>query len=81
MTSRNAVANDATEDADSLSNSNSATLDGVGKQPITPAQRWLLISDNVYARAQRRGFVGGDPLQDLVDAEQEIDAAYETDFD
>ena len=30
---------------------------------------------------QKRGFVGGNPLQDLVDAEQEIDDAYETDFE
>lgn len=50
------------------------------KRLITPAERWMLICKNVYARAQQRGFVGGNPLQDLADAEQEIDAANETDF-
>ena len=39
-----------------------------------------MICENVYARAQQRGFVGGNPLQDLADAEREIDTAYETDF-
>lgn len=51
------------------------------KQPISPAQRWLLISENVYTRAQKRGFVGGDPMQDLLEAEQEVDAAFLTDFE
>jgi hypothetical protein len=69
MTTENAVASDSTEDAAEVS-----------KHPITPAERWVLICENVYARAQKRGFVGGNPLQDLADAEQEIDAAYETDF-
>jgi hypothetical protein len=61
--------------------SESLTLHDRGNQPITPAERWVLICENVYTRAQKRGFVGGNPLQDLADAEQEIDAAYETDFD
>jgi hypothetical protein len=51
------------------------------KQGISPAERWLLISEKVYARAQKRGFVGGDPLQDLLEAEQEVDASYHTDFE
>ena len=80
MTTESAVASDSTEDAAEVSTQDSSTLYGGGKQPITPAERWVLICENVYSRAQKRGFVGGNPLQDLADAEQEIDAAYETDF-
>ena len=80
MTTESAVASDATEDAAEVSPQDSSTHVVDGKQRVTPAKRWALICENVYSRAQKRGFVGGDPLQDLADAEQEIDAAYETDF-
>ena len=84
MTTQRAVVGEATQDAAKVSRADSSTLDGGGEQaitpPITPAERWALICENVYSRAQKRGFVGGNPLQDLVDAEQEIDATYETDF-
>lgn len=50
------------------------------KQTISPAERWLLIRENAYARAQRRGFVGGNPFEEWLQAEEEIDAQYETDF-
>ena len=49
------------------------------KTRITAAYRWLLISKNVYGRAQQRGFVGGNPLEDLSEAAQEIDETYATD--
>ena len=80
MTTESAVATDSTEDAAEVSTQDSSTHYGDRKQPITPAERWALICENVYSRAQKRGFVGGNPLQDLADAEQEIDAAHETDF-
>ena len=80
MTTQSAVASDSTQDAAEVSTRDSSTLYGGGKQPIAPTERWALICENVYSRAQKRGFVGGNPLQDLADAEQEIDAAYETDF-
>ncbi len=80
MTNGNTLASDSTEDAGKPSNPESATLHGDGKATVTPAERWMLICENVYARAQQRGFVGGNPLQDLADAEREIDAAHETDF-
>jgi len=50
------------------------------KQTISPVARWLRIRENAYARAQKRGFVGGNPFQDWLDAEEEIDARYVTDF-
>jgi hypothetical protein len=80
MTNENAVGTDSTEGPAEVSTQDSSTFDGGDKQRITPAERWVLICDNVYTRAQKRGFVGGNPLQDLADASQEIDAGYETDF-
>jgi len=50
------------------------------KQTISPVARWLRIRENAYARAQKRGFVGGNPFQDWLDAEEEIDTRYVTDF-
>ncbi len=50
------------------------------KQTISPVARWLRIRENAYARAQKRGFVGGNPFQDWLNAEEEIDARYVTDF-
>ncbi len=36
-------------------------------------ERNLRIAEGAYFRAAQRGFVGGDPMQDWLDAEQEID--------
>jgi hypothetical protein len=44
-----------------------------GKASITPEERHRMIRDAAYYRAERRGFVGGDPRQDWLDAENEID--------
>ena len=79
MTTESTIARDSTEDVAEASTQDSSTVCS-GEQSITPAERWELICKNVYSRAQKRGFVGGNPLQDLADAEQEIDAIYETDF-
>ncbi len=57
-----------------------STLPGGKKQTISPAERWLLIRENAYVRAQKRGFVGGNPFEDWLEAEEEIDAKYATDF-
>lgn len=51
------------------------------KRTISPTKRWLLITENAHARAQKRGFIGGDPFEDLLEAEQEIDAKYDTDYE
>jgi hypothetical protein len=48
------------------------------KQTISPAERWLLVRENAYARAQKRCFMGGNPFEDWKSAEQEIDAQYKT---
>lgn len=49
------------------------------KQTISPAERWLRIRENAYVRAQRRGFMGGNPFEDWVSAEEEVDSKYATD--
>ncbi len=48
------------------------------KVKITPGERWFLISERAYSRAQRRGFVGGDPFKDWAAAEREVDSQYQT---
>lgn len=48
-------------------------MGGNGERAVTPEQRWKMIAEAAYYRAERRGFVGGDPAQDWVDAEMEID--------
>jgi len=39
----------------------------------TPEQRYQMIMESAYFRAETRGFVGGDPAQDWLEAEAEID--------
>jgi|WetSurMetagenome_2_1015567.scaffolds.fasta_scaffold1516920_1 hypothetical protein len=39
---------------------------------ISPELRQHMIRDAAYYRAERRGFTGGDPMQDWVEAEAEI---------
>lgn len=41
---------------------------------VTPEDRWNMIADAAYYRAEKRGFVGGDPAEDWLAAEAEIDA-------
>ena len=41
--------------------------------PITSEQRLQLIAEAAYFRAQARGFEGGDPIADWLDAEREVD--------
>lgn len=43
-----------------------------GATGITPAERNRMIAETAYYRAERRGFQGGDPVQDWLDAEAEI---------
>ncbi|MFZ0257252.1 MAG: DUF2934 domain-containing protein [Gammaproteobacteria bacterium] len=43
-------------------------------QHITPEERWNRIADAAYYRAEKRGFVSGDPAEDWLAAEAEIDA-------
>lgn len=46
---------------------------GNGETPITPEQRYRMICDAAYYRAERRGFIGGNPAEDWTAAEAEID--------
>jgi len=50
------------------------------KQPVTPLERWRMIAEAAYYRAEKRGFFGGNPMEDWAAAEQEIDANYEVDL-
>ena len=45
-----------------------------GNPVITPAQRTQMISELAYLRAEARGFAGGDPVEDWLAAEAEVDA-------
>ena len=40
---------------------------------ITPEQRACMIAEAAYYRAEHRGFQSGDPQQDWLEAEAEID--------
>nr|VFK41736.1 MAG: Protein of unknown function (DUF2934) [Candidatus Kentron sp. SD]VFK47641.1 MAG: Protein of unknown function (DUF2934) [Candidatus Kentron sp. SD]VFK80299.1 MAG: Protein of unknown function (DUF2934) [Candidatus Kentron sp. SD] len=40
---------------------------------ITPEERWNMIAVAAYYRAEQRGFIGGNPAEDWIAAEEEID--------
>ncbi len=40
---------------------------------LTDDQRRRMIAEAAYYRAERRGFIGGSPEQDWIEAEAEID--------
>lgn len=40
---------------------------------IGPEARYRMIAEAAYLRAERRGFSGGDPLDDWLTAEREVD--------
>ena len=40
---------------------------------VTPEERLRMIAESAYFRAERRGFHGGQPDQDWLEAESEID--------
>lgn len=41
--------------------------------PVDTAERARLVAEAAYLRAERRGFSGGDPQQDWLEAEAEVD--------
>ena len=43
---------------------------------LTEQDRQALIAETAYRHAQERGFQGGDPMTDWVEAEREVDALY-----
>ena len=46
---------------------------GQNKISVTPEERYHMIAEAAYFRAESRSFVMGDPAQDWLDAEAEID--------
>src|SRR5690606_34067635 len=42
---------------------------------VDAEERTRMVAEAAYFRAERRGFSGGDPVADWVDAEAEVDAA------
>jgi hypothetical protein len=44
------------------------------QRKITRSERRQLIAEAAYFRAERRGFVGGDPVRDWCEAEAEIES-------
>jgi hypothetical protein len=41
---------------------------------VSADQRHALIAERAYLRAELRGFQGGDPVQDWLEGEKEVDA-------
>nr|VFJ55387.1 MAG: phasin family protein [Candidatus Kentron sp. DK] len=50
------------------------------KKTISPMDRWKMVAEAAYYRAQKRGFIGGNPMDDWTKAEREIDAKYAVDY-
>jgi hypothetical protein len=73
-------ASSSTTAASKSQQAGSAAQRAGSKETISPAERWLKVRENAYLRAQRRGFVGCNTYKDWLDAEEEIDANYTTDF-
>ncbi|MBZ5640843.1 MAG: DUF2934 domain-containing protein [Acidobacteriia bacterium] len=52
-----------------------STVDGIASlSTIRQNQRRKLIAEAAYLKAERRGFWGGSPERDWLDAEAEVDA-------
>jgi hypothetical protein len=46
----------------------------VRNKPVAKIDRREMVAREAYLRAERRGFSGGDPVQDWLEAEKDIDA-------
>lgn len=44
---------------------------------ISPQERYRMVAEAAYFRAERRGFTGGDPIKDWLEAEAEVSAFLE----
>lgn len=51
-----------------------APKEAVPSQAVTPEERWRMVAEAAYLRAEKRGFSGGNPTDDWLAAEVEIDA-------
>lgn len=45
----------------------------IGNLGITPEERHRMIAETAYFLAQERGFAGGDPVSDWIEAERRVD--------
>ena len=43
-------------------------------QTISQEERWRMVAEAAYLRAEKRGFSGGNPTDDWLEAEAEVDA-------
>lgn len=50
------------------------------KKSVSPLERWRMVTEAAYYRAEKRGFFGGNPMEDWLEAEKEIDAEYTVDY-
>lgn len=49
---------------------------GGAKVKVTPEERYRLICEAAYYRAEKRNFTSGSDFQDWIDAEKEVDAKF-----
>jgi len=80
MTTESSASSNATGAGKTMPTGAGSDSPATEKQTLSPVARWLRVRENAYTRAQKRGFVGGNPFQDWLDAEEEIDTRYVTDF-
>lgn len=45
----------------------------IGNTGVTPEERHRMIAETAYFLAQERGFTGGDPVSDWIEAERKVD--------
>lgn len=50
-----------------------ANTQPAGNASVSPEQRYRMVAEAAYHHAEKRGFVGGDPLNDWLLAEMEVD--------
>ena len=70
-----ARAGDRQEVAKARSSRPSPEADAGVRAARNPPERWAMIAQLAYFRAEQRGFAPGGELQDWLEAEAEVDAA------
>jgi hypothetical protein len=56
------------------SEGNTIERHSVTRRALTPEERYALISDGAYRKAEQRGFAPGSEMDDWLSAEREVDA-------
>ena len=61
-----------------MAKSKAVSTERISKAPVTTLtisaeERRRMIAEAAYYRAERRGFVGGDPIEDWLTAEAELE--------